>query len=250
MSICTLPSDPTACALHNPNSATASLPVCLGHSSPTMIDLPEESAGGTVHWRIVSSGHWTLEQAAALCGFNSHGCTLFLCRPGLPLLHHSQEAITGGTVGLQGKHLLHELVVGAICVGLGLCGLLHMQLSLVCLPSLLESWLPVKFLWWAHASKCATCAPGLVLSLGLLWCAGTGCVWKIPLQAHSQGELPQLGLRVSDHWTSSSFALGGCAEQSRCHGTKSAMHWTLYSGSGQSGATDLDHEKHAERFLA
>ena len=27
-------------------------------------------------------------------------------------------------------------------------------------------------------------------------------------------------------------------------------HWTLYSGSGQSGATDLDHEKHAEHFLA
>ena len=202
----------------------------------------------TGHWRVVSSGH-----SAGHCTLESRLLRTLdtLCRPGLPLLHHSQEAITGGTTDLQGKHLLHELVVGTICVGLGLRGLLHMQLSLVCLPLLLESWFPVELLWWAPASECATCAPGLVLSLGLLWCAGTGSVWRIPLKAHSQGELAQLGLLVSDHWTLSSFALGGCAEQSRGHGTKSAMHWTLYTGSGQNGGfTDLDHEKQAECPLA
>ena len=52
------------------------------------------------------------------------------------------------------------------------------------------------------------------------------------MQACSQRELPQLGQRVSDHWTSSSFALGGCAEKSGGHGAESCDgldtgHWTL-----------------------
>ena len=71
-------------------------------------------------------------------GFLRHGCTRSGCRLGLPLLHHFPEAITGGTLGLQREHLLHELVVGTICVVLGLCVLLRLQARLVCIAALLK----------------------------------------------------------------------------------------------------------------
>ena len=146
--------------------------------------------------RPLYTGSWFLHSAAShhrlVVGSPLHGL-IRRCPLGRPLLHRTLEPILGGALGLQGDHLLHELVVGTVlCIGLGLCVLLLLQLSLVCSAPLLKICHQAQCLWWPLASKCANCAPGLVLSLGFLWCAG--CVLGIQMQAHSQGELPQLGL--------------------------------------------------------
>ena len=81
----------------------------------------------------------------------------------------------------------------------------------------------------ALATECATCAPGLVLPLvlplGLLRCVG-GAGRK----ALSQGELPQHGLRITDHWASSTFALfffWGRTVERPLPKRATAGHWTL-----------------------
>ena len=175
-----------------PHSAVSSLSLrtlFTGAASAGEEDFP--TAQDTGHRSTVRcASHHRLVVGSPHHGFLRHGCTRSGCRLGLPpLLHHFPEAITGGTLGLQREHLLHELVVGTICVGLGLCVLLRLQARLVCIAALLKICPHVHFLGWTLASKCATCAPGRVLPLGLLWRAV--CVRGGPYAGTRAQRLPE-----------------------------------------------------------
>ena len=105
----------------------------LAHNDMHALHIPTECEKRLLRPSCTAS--WFLHSAAShhilVVGSPRHGL-IYRCPLGLPLLRRTLEPILGGALGLQGDHILHGLVVGTIlCIGLGLCVLLLLQLSLV-----------------------------------------------------------------------------------------------------------------------